>query len=173
MEKKDRMELFYHVYPDKRIIKALDEMHYFEAPASTKYHGSYEGGLFDHSYQMAICLNSLTVRLCLEWENKFSPAKIGLFHDLCKCDCYVKNEDGTFSYNDKLALNGHGDKSVILAQSLSKDLLTMEEILCIRWHMGAFDDKSNWNCYTQAIKECSNVLWTHTADMMATHIMQV
>lgn len=167
------MELFFNYIPDHDLICKLDDMYYFEAPASTKHHGGYEGGLFDHSYQVAQCLLSLTELLGLEWQHELSPVRIGLFHDLCKCDSYVKNEDGTYSYSDKLLLNGHGDKSVIIAQMILKEPLTVEEIMCIRWHMGAFDDKSNWRCYTQAIKEWPNVLWTHTADMMAAHIMQV
>lgn len=51
--------------------------------------------------------------------------------------------------------------------------LTEEERLCIRWHMGAFDDKENWNCYGAAIEEYPNVLWTHTADMVASRVLGV
>ena len=49
--------------------------------------------------------------------------------------------------------------------------LTPEEEACIRWHMGAFDDAQNWSNYTNAIRQFPNVLWTHTADMVAAHIM--
>lgn len=49
----------------------------------------------------------------------------------------------------------------------------MEEILCIRYHMGAFVDQKEWNDYTRAIHECPNVLWTHTADMIAAHILEI
>jgi len=48
--------------------------------------------------------------------------------------------------------------------------LTEEEVLCIRWHMGAFDEKENWNAYGKAIEKYPNVLWTHTADMVASKI---
>lgn len=51
--------------------------------------------------------------------------------------------------------------------------LTEEERLCIRWHMGAFDNKENWNCYGAAIEEYPNVLWTHTADMVASRVLGV
>lgn len=48
------------------------------------------------------------------------------------------------------------------------------EAACIRYHMGAFNDKSyEWNDYTRAIHKYPNVLWTHHADMIATHIMEV
>ena len=63
-----------------------------------------------------------------------------------------------------------GSYSHLLSQHLS---LTMEEILCIRYHMGAFVDQKEWNDYTRAIHTYPNVLWTHTADMLAAHILEV
>ena len=41
-------------------IDRLAEMGFFTAPASTKYHGAYEGGLFDHSYNVTYALLELT-----------------------------------------------------------------------------------------------------------------
>lgn len=81
-------------------------------------------------------------------------------------------EDGSkWEYAPDILLKGHGDRSVML---LSQYLpLTMEEILCIRYHMGAFVDKSEWDDYTRAIHECPNVLWTHTSDMIAAHILEI
>lgn len=65
-------------------------------------------------------------------------------------------------------LKGHGDKSVIVLAQYFK--LTEEEIMCIRYHMGAFCDKSEWNDYTRAVHKYTNVLWTHQADMLASHV---
>ena len=48
--------------------------------------------------------------------------------------------------------------------------LTEEEICCIRYHMGAFTPKEEWNDYTGAIHAYPNVLWTHHADMLASHV---
>ena len=48
--------------------------------------------------------------------------------------------------------------------------LTEEEILCIRYHMGAFTEKEEWNDYTRAVNKYATVLWTHTADMLASHV---
>ncbi|MEG2566735.1 MAG: hypothetical protein RSA84_11060, partial [Acinetobacter sp.] len=67
--------------------------------------------------------------------------------------------------------SGHGDKSVLMLAPWIG--LTEEEIMCIRWHMGAFDEKPNWNRYSTAVKRWPNVLWTHTADMVASQIMGV
>ena len=49
----------------------------------------------------------------------------------------------------------------------------MEEILCIRYHMGAFVDQKEWNDYTRAVHMCPNILWTHTANMIAAHILEI
>lgn len=51
--------------------------------------------------------------------------------------------------------------------------LTEEEMLCIRWHMGAFDDKEHWNNYGRACTAYPNVLYTHTADMIAARVLGV
>lgn len=144
---------------------------FFTAPASTKYHGNYEGGLFDHSFTVTKSLLSLTRHMGLVWKRKQSPYIVGMLHDLCKCDQYIHNWDGTWSYNPDVLLPGHGEKSIILAQKMVN--LTDEEMACIRWHMGAFDDKENWNKYGKAIEKYPNVLWTHTADMMAARIFKI
>lgn len=65
----------------------------------------------------------------------------------------------------------NGDKSVMMLQQHMQ--LTDEELLCIRWHMGAFDDKSMWNNYGQAVAQFPNVLYTHTADMVAARILGI
>jgi hypothetical protein len=65
-------------------------------------------------------------------------------------------------------MTGHGELSVIMGQQIIP--LTEEEILCIRWHMGAYDDKDNWNKLGRAIEIYPNVLYTHTADMIASRI---
>jgi hypothetical protein len=153
-----------------QLIDRLDQIGFFDAPASTKWHGNYEGGLFDHSYAVTESLLELTDKLGLKWKNERSPYVVGMFHDLCKCGQYDFDGD-TIVYNKNSLLSGHGDKSVIIAQRIIP--LTDEEILCIRWHMGAFDDKENWNYYGNSIEQCPNVLWTHTADMMAARIKKV
>lgn len=153
----------------------LAEMGFFTAPASLKHHGNHEGGLFEHSYKVTKALLDLTDKLGLQWDDPRSPYVVGMLHDLCKCDAYIHIDDG-FVWNSDQILTGHGDKSVILAQKLiaqTKEgfpFLTEEEMLCIRWHMGAFDDRSNWNAYDCAIAQENNVLYTHMADMIASQI---
>lgn len=182
-----RIELFESFMGDrvsKELKKWLMENGFFTAPASTKYHGAYEGGLFDHSYEVAQVLWDMTDKLNLKWNREESPYIVGMFHDLCKIDSYLTVEDepgevmmgtGTvkgrevhFEYNPNCILTGHGEKSVIL---LSKFMtLTEEEILCIRFHMGAYEGQDQWDNYDKAIKKYENVLFTHTADMYASKV---
>ena len=49
----------------------------------------------------------------------------------------------------------------------------MQEAVCIRWHMGAFDTKENWNVYGNAVACDQNVLYTHTADMYASRVLNI
>lgn len=147
---------------------------FFTAPASTKYHGNYPGGLFDHSFEVMNALVDLTEKHNLVWGRKVSPYLIGMLHDLCKIDQYksaltIEGVPVKYEFNDKTLLKGHGDKSVMLISTLTH--LTEEEMLCIRYHMGAFVEKEEWNDYTGAIHKYPNVLWTHTADMIAAHIL--
>lgn len=155
----------------------LKERGFFTAPASTKYHGNWEGGLYNHCEQVMYQLLALTTRNELVWQRKESPYLVGIFHDLCKIDQYNHNiranEIGQppYVYNDNTLLKGHGDKSVMLLSTLFQ--LTEEEVACIRYHMGAFTEKELWNDYTRAVYLWPNVLWTHHADMIASHILGV
>lgn len=179
----ERIEKFNNLMGDivpPEVKKDLLEKGFFTAPASTKYHGNYEGGLFDHSYMVARYLKKLTEDCHLDWQNPRSPLLVGMFHDLCKMDNYQHpviaetlggeeiRDDSKWEYATDTLLKGHGDKSVMVLAQYFK--LTEEEIMCIRYHMGAFCDKSEWNDYTQAVHKYTNVLWTHQADMLASHV---
>ena len=156
---------------------------FFTVPASTKYHGNHEGGLIEHSVAVTKLLVQLTKDNHLRWRKSRSPYIVGMFHDLCKIDQYRHPAsrliaDGAtvmdsfkWEYNPDTLLKGHGDKSVMLLSQFYT--LTDEEIMCIRYHMGAFTDKDEWNDYTRAVRNYPNVLWTHQADMLASHVAGV
>ena len=144
---------------------------FFKAPASTKYHGAHEGGLYQHSASVMEFLVQLTKDNDLHWQDERSPYIVGMFHDLCKIDQYLPFMDCesiSWDYNPNTLLKGHGEKSVMLLSQFYT--LTEEEICCIRYHMGAFTPKEEWNDYTGAIHAYPNVLWTHQADMLASHV---
>ena len=183
MDRKQKfLEIFQEISPDpawcakgREFADKLEELNFFQAPASTKYHGNYEGGLFDHSLAYYEELMKLTTGLGLKWERPVSPAIIAFFHDLCKVDKYVPyatvdNDTGIGWEYDKTPSTwgeGHATKSLAIAATLCR--LTEEEVLCIRYHMGAYE-KDEWANYDAAIRRCPNVLFSHTADMMAIKI---
>lgn len=177
MTTENRIEVFDKLavqFIDKDFRDWLVENGFFTAPASTKYHGNYEGGLFDHSFCVMNILVELSAKNDLKWQREASPFVIGMFHDLCKIDQYNPNkqeaiDEPPYLYNTNTLLKGHGDKSVMMIASHLQ--LTEEEVMCIRYHMGAFTEKEEWNDYTRAVHKYQNVLWTHHADMIASHII--
>ena len=175
MTKNERIKGYREIMPIHTRLdpEVLEDLGFFTTPASTKYHGAYEGGLFDHSLAVTENLVELTEKLDLEWSRPESPYIVGMYHDLCKCDNYVVDpETGKYIYNPDMIIPGHGDKSVIMLSQHLK--LTYEEIVCIRWHMGAYEtDTKLWNYYGRAIETYPNVLYTHTADMIASKIWGV
>lgn len=168
MNKVDRIRRFAFLSPlsedeTTSLINWLDAKGFFDAPASTKYHGAYAGGLFDHSQN---------VYLQLELHiDDVSAFKIAFLHDICKCDQYKATDNG-YEYVKDTLLTGHGEKSVMLLYDCPVRL-SEEEVTCIRYHMGAFTQKEQWSSYTNAIHKYPSVLWTHTADMIAAHIVEV
>lgn len=151
------------------LVHMLQEIGFFDAPASTRYHLAYAGGLFDHSFNVAMNLVKFTKDNNLKWQKERSPMLIGLFHDLCKSDQYLFN-GSKFAWNSS-ADGRHGIKSAEIAKMLVPDL-TEEEFLCIEHHMGAFTDKAGWDVYNKAAHKYENVLWTHQADVYSTYITE-
>lgn len=158
----------------REMMEWLESAGYYTAPASKGHHGAYEGALFEHSLQVAYELINLTARLGLKWERKESPGIIGLLHDVCKLDDYVlkETEEATeIVWNQERTWPGHGSKSLIMLMGHIE--LTEEEKMCIMYHMGAFVDSKEWEFYSRAVKKYPNVLYTHTADMIASQIKGV
>ncbi len=158
---------------------------FFVAPASTKYHGNYKGGLLEHSlnvYHAVFKLNSMIFPDIVIPPD--SLAITALFHDLCKANYYelssrnVKDEaTGRWSKvpcyitNDQFPV-GHGEKSVILLMKYIS--LTDDEILAIRWHMSAFDSAAKGGDYglSKAYEQSPLAVMLHLADMMASYLME-
>jgi hypothetical protein len=157
------------VYDNKPFMNYLSDDGFFTAPASTRYHGSYDGGLYDHSKTVCRRLIDLTIKNSLKWQRPESPFIVGMFHDLCKCDQYIKteSEERPYEYNQNTLLKGHGSKSVAILSNFID--ITEEEALCVHYHMGAFEIE-DWQGFDQAIKKFETVLWTHHADMLASKV---
>lgn len=148
----------------------LIENGFTTAPASTQYHGSYEGGLYDHSEKVTCVLVNLTEQLNLKWQRPESPYIVGMFHDLCKIDQYEKSATFLgYNFRKDVLLTGHGEKSVmLLAQHMQ---LTEEEVMCIRYHMEGYNT-GDWELLDEAVRKFPNIIFTHTADMIASKTME-
>ncbi|MBP3278003.1 MAG: hypothetical protein J6M44_03505 [Butyrivibrio sp.] len=158
-------------YNLKDIRKWLETTDYFTAPASTNYHGAYKGGLAEHSYRVFKELEHLTLKQPLIWERIKSPVIVGLLHDVCKIGFYLPQEDGSYIYNPEFKAEGHGTLSVqILKEHME---LTQEEEACILYHMGTWTNDITEPSYSSMIHKYSNILWTHTADMYASQVLEV
>ncbi len=164
MTNKERFIEIYNKYIKRegadKLLDYLISSDFFDAPASSRFHCSYAGGLCEHSLNVYDCLCSYlgaprTVELIGTRYSEESIAIVSLLHDLCKIGIYkkgfrnVKDEKGawqrveTFEYDDRLPY-GHGEKSVYIISGYMK--LTREEAFAIRYHMGyssETDDKRN------------------------------
>jgi hypothetical protein len=77
----------------EQLAEWLEETDFFEAPASTNFHGAYPGGLVLHS--MSVCDSMVAVVETFDYGEKFSAETIaicGLLHDVCKIGMYVRDE---------------------------------------------------------------------------------
>lgn len=168
-----RFEIFAGEYFPAKAKKCMIDGGFFRQTASTHYHSAHFGGLADHSHAVTEILLEYTRKMGLAWEKERSPYIVGYLHDICKMDEYILKEvDGAsvYEFNRDRLLIGHGEKSAILAAMLISDL-TDEEMLCIRYHHGAFENsKDAWSAYGHAIEKYPNVLYAHTADMAASRI---
>ena len=175
------------------LVEELEDLGFFKAPASTKFHLNEDGGLVQHSlnvYKAALSMRKSMIELddsLLEALPKDSVIIASLLHDTCKADIYkptMKKEKNRFGMwcevpgydvdysNFPL---GHGEKSVIvLLRSGFK--LTDDEIMAIRWHMNAWDlpfqsddIKSNFN---KAKEICPLLSLVQAADCLASNLLE-
>ena len=150
-------ERFLEIYNDKihregadKLLDFLLKSDFFQAPASTRYHGACEGGLLAHSLNVYDCLVDILNRprmkelYGVEYSDE-SIAIAALMHDICKVNFYktsfrnVKDETGKwvsapyYTIEDNLPY-GHGEKSVYIVSGFLR--LTRDEAFAIRYHMG-------------------------------------
>ena len=161
------------------LMDFLEKSDYYEAPASTKYHGAYKKGLVEHSYKVYEILKGKIEYHKLE-VSEDTLAIITLLHDLCKVNFYkvdyrnAKNAKGEwekvpyYTIDDTIPY-GHGEKSVMMITEYIK--LTNEEKYAIRWHMGEFGDK-NSNTISQAYDKYPLAVKLHLADLESTFLRE-
>ena len=157
---------------------------FFTAPASTRYHNSYEGGLVEHSINTYHCLSDYLSRNRVKDVYGYSCSEesiaiVALLHDVCKINCYIpstrntKDENGNwiqvpwYDYEDELPY-GHGEKSVYIISGYMK--LSREESFAIRYHMG-FSRNEDSRDITKAFTKFPLAFALSTADMEATYFI--
>jgi len=189
----DKREEFISIYKEHIRREGADKLleyltssasDFFDAPASTRFHGAYQGGLVEHSVNVYHCLKAYLERPRVREEyglrvDDESVAIAALLHDLCKINCYkpgTRNvkENGvwktvpTFEYSDDLPY-GHGEKSVYIITGFMR--LTREEAFAIRYHMGFAGTEEARNV-DEAFQRFPLAFALSTADMEATYFLE-
>ncbi len=194
-EKQEFIELLKSTYREgvNYVIEDLEELGFFEAPASSKFHLNVKGGLVTHS--LNVCKTALRIREVMNSMNytmqealpKESVIIAVLLHDVCKADIYkpaIKKQKNSYGiwvdkpgYDvvyDKFPL-GHGEKSVIVLLRSGLEM-TDDEIMAIRWHMNAWDLpfqsadlKGNFN---MAKKKCPLLTLVQASDGLASNLLE-
>ena len=73
----------------ENLIEFIEKSDFFKAPASTRFHGNYEGGLLEHSMKVYEILKDKVKNSCIEVEvPEESLIIIALLHDICKANFY-------------------------------------------------------------------------------------
>lgn len=171
---------------DKLLNYLLSEQSdFFTAPCSTRFHGSYAGGLAEHSINVYNCLKDYLARQRTKDAygmnyTEESIALTALLHDVCKMNFYsvdyrnAKNDKGVwekvpyYTINDQLPY-GHGEKSVYIVSGFMR--LTREEAFAIRYHMG-FSGIEDRNSIGKAFEMFPLAFALSVADMEATYFLE-
>ena len=188
-------ERFIELYKEKikregadRLLNFLlsESSDFFTAPASTRYHGNYEGGLLEHSLNVYDCLCDILSRprikevYGIEYSEE-SIAIAALLHDICKVNFYnvafrnAKNEAGKwesvpyYTIDDRLPY-GHGEKSVYIISGYMR--LTRDEAFAIRYHMGFSADKENHGNVGKAMEMFPLAFFLNCADSEAAYYVE-
>lgn len=162
-----------------------EECDFFEAPASTRYHGAYRGGLLEHSLNVYHCLKAYLERervkevYHMDYSEE-SIAIVALLHDVCKTNFYTieyrNRKQGnkwvqvpTYTIHDTLPY-GHGEKSVFIIQFFMR--LLKEEAMAIRWHMGFSAQYDDPGTIGKALESYPLAFALCVADMEATYFLE-
>ena len=165
----------------ENLLAFLEKTDFYAAPASTKYHGAYKGGLLEHSMKVYEILKEKIKNEKLDVKEDTIIIS-ALLHDICKLNFYkvdyrnAKNEKGEwekvpyYTIDDTIPY-GHGEKSVMMISEYIK--LTNEEIYAIRWHMGFTEPKELYGTIGQAYKKYPLALLLFEADLESTYFYNI
>ena len=166
------------------VISFLEKSDFFKAPASTRFHGCYDGGLLEHSMKVYEIFKDKIEKSSIQIDiPEESIIIIALLHDVCKANYYKvdyrnsKNqttgewEKVPYYTVDDTIPYGHGEKSVMMLTEFMK--LTNEEKYAIRWHMGFTEPKENYQYLSVAYKKYPVAILLYEADLEATYFYDI
>jgi hypothetical protein len=143
------------------LVAWLEQSDYFVSPASTVYHGAFEGGLCDHSLKVMELFTDINTHI-----EKYAPRDTviicGLLHDLCKVGAYkkfIKEQKIIYRHTENHASSYyHATLSLDIIEGFIT--LTPLEHDIILYHMGLFGchgrycEYSSKDMYTAIAENC-------------------
>ena len=182
----------------EELIEYLDKNTDFKiAPASTKYHGSFKGGLCEHSlavYEILVRLNNVYKELFGEGLNESSIIITALLHDISKVNMYedtvinnkVYSDNGskfdelgkfdwistkgykTKSLDDRFVFVNHESTSEFIIRQFI-ELSIEESVAIMTHHNGMGHDSIPYEATAPNLSKYPLSLLLHEADLMAAY----
>ena len=124
----------------ENVISWLNQVNFYETPASIKWHNNFRGGLAKHSWEV--------FQEALKDPNASSfPLQsiviCSLLHDVCKYNQYSIGSNGESQKTSFTNYRKHGLSSVEILESLGL-LLHEDEKQAIWWHMGEYEPSKKY-----------------------------
>ena len=167
---------------DKLADYLSDSTDFFTAPASTRFHNNFSGGLAQHCLNVYENFKSLLEIKGIEMSED-SIIICALLHDLCKCNTYVvetrnrKNEQGQWEKYNIWATNKdvdiplpHSSRSIAIIRKFIK--LSIKEELTRFYHMGPYggEDYEYRNMLKAANEKYPQTVLFYVADTIASYL---
>ena len=175
------------------LVKKLEASDFFYAPASTKYHGSFKGGLCRHSLDVYIVLRNLVAQNNLDIDEE-SLIICALLHDFSKMNLYevtnfnkkVYSENGSKSDNggrfdwvteqgyktvdlsERFVYGNHEETSEYMIRQFIP--LKLEESVAILHHHGGMGYDSSQTNISDIYQRYPLALMLHLADMTCAYL---
>lgn len=183
----------------EELINKLENSDFFYAPASTKYHAAYEGGLCEHSLNVYYTMNKLISSNSLlqpQCYDEDSIKIVGLLHDISKMNIYEKtsknvkvygkpfeckqqDELGYFRWvaqpgfktkDHRFVYGNHEMTSEYIVRQFIP--LKIDESVAILHHMGSMAFDSAKDDIGVVFNQYQLALMVYMADMMSTYILE-
>lgn len=180
---------------DKLINYLENESDFFTAPASTKYHGNYEGGLCEHSLNVYYSLKNLNCnympKLIKNSEEDIDRTKydednlkiVGLLHDISKANFFelynrnIKDSNGNwqqvkeYKIRDNRFIFGSDEQTADFIISTFVPL-TIDEHIAILHKTGGRAFDSTQTSIPAIFQKCELAVLLNCADLLSCYILE-